>query len=375
MNSLLEYLPIREESYLESFLSDLVNKYDIEIHLQNPTEIEFNFGTILKCIECSMFAKTYKCPPMTPESLKSSKFLKKYDLVFIITKKEYYKDFMLRMKKKHEYSTKQGQGFSQLWIDRKGHHSFNRCILELNSLLKSMGFSTVGFGAGGGCRKCKICGLKDKEPCKKPDISLSSPESYGIDVYSTLKRIKFPIEIPPRNYITRVGMMFIRRKDREFGFITNNNSIYYQKFKPNIQPDINKKIRLLKEDFDSIKPIDHFLSLKERCSPKCEFHHQERCRLIENCYSEVVKWLEDKVIITIEYQKESELKNSSKVVDEIHRKYGYWWAIATTDFGQKNLNISNKKLIKSGKKGLYCIRSFGIPSFTKKKKSKMYIIV
>jgi len=374
MNSLLEYLPIREESYLESFLSDLVNKYEIEIHIQNPTEIEFNFGTIFKCMECSMFAKTYKCPPTTPESLKSSKFLKKYDLVFIITKKEYYKDFMLRMKKKHGYSTKQGQGFAQLWIDRKGHHSFNRCILELNSLLKNMGFSTIGFGAGGGCRKCKKCGLKDNEPCKKPDISLSSPESYGIDVYSTLKRINFPIEIPPRNYITRVGMIFIRRKNRDFGFITNNNSINYQKFRPNTQPDIYKKILLLKEDFDSIKPVNHFLSLKERCSPKCEFYLQERCKLIKKYNSQVGKWLEDKVIITIKYKKESEVKNSFKVVDAIHRKYGYWWAIAAIDFKSQLVSNKLKKTFKSGKKGLFCVRSF-FNQITQDAGEKIYFII
>lgn len=39
----------------------------------------------------------------------------------------------------------------------------------------------------GGCRLCKVCARREGKPCVHPDRALPSLESYGIDVYSTVK--------------------------------------------------------------------------------------------------------------------------------------------------------------------------------------------
>jgi predicted metal-binding protein len=92
---------------------------------------------------------------------------------------------------------------SRNW-DATSYWRFHKIMLTLK---KQVGGGTIVLGSGGGCRLCRTCGIHLNEPCKHPGESMPSPESWGIDVYSTLLNLEIPIEIPPRRIFTRVGFI------------------------------------------------------------------------------------------------------------------------------------------------------------------------
>lgn len=59
----------------------------------------------------------------------------------------------------------------------------------------------------GGCRLCERCLKADNLPCRYPDQALASVESYGIDVYSTIRNTPLQYINGP-NTVTYFGMVF-----------------------------------------------------------------------------------------------------------------------------------------------------------------------
>ena len=58
----------------------------------------------------------------------------------------------------------------------------------------------------GGCRLCDTCALVRGEPCVRPGKALPSMESYGVDVYNTVKDTQLKY-INGQNTVTFFGML------------------------------------------------------------------------------------------------------------------------------------------------------------------------
>lgn len=58
----------------------------------------------------------------------------------------------------------------------------------------------------GGCGLCERCAMEDGLPCRHPDRALPSVESYGIDVYNTVKDTALRYVNGP-NTVTYFGML------------------------------------------------------------------------------------------------------------------------------------------------------------------------
>ena len=58
----------------------------------------------------------------------------------------------------------------------------------------------------GGCHLCKVCAKKTQEPCRHPDLALSSLEGYGINVYETVKDTPLKY-INGQNTVTYFGLL------------------------------------------------------------------------------------------------------------------------------------------------------------------------
>jgi len=104
--------------------------------------------------------------------------------------------------------------WAQIFTDRITYHEFNRHVIKLRKIFLRDGCKVLAFGAGGGCRLCRVCGYLKGEFCRKPTHSLSSLESWGINVYGILKRKRVPFEPQPRNYMVRVGLLALNRRPK-----------------------------------------------------------------------------------------------------------------------------------------------------------------
>lgn len=89
----------------------------------------------------------------------------------------------------------------------------NKVAMEISKLLYSSDIPRerwLHLGAGG-CRVCEVCAKRDEQPCRNPDMALSSLETYGIAVseLATLADMKY---INGQNTITYFGAVFLRKE-------------------------------------------------------------------------------------------------------------------------------------------------------------------
>lgn len=366
-SSLMKHFP--EIDYMD-YLEEIATSKGINVAPIDPQEIDFNFGAKLKCFDCKGYGKTFACPPYNPSLSSAKKKLKSFRSGFLLTRRDRFDYFAERMSREHGMKGKRLIGFSQLWADRVGHHSFNRAVLEMRNFLITLGISTKVFGSGGGCRLCRPCGAAKNASCKHPQKKLSSPESWGVDVYGTLKKCGVPIEIPPRTYLTRVGLILIgKKKGRAFD---NNNKTSVKKKENNnfvkYAEDLPEETYFCFKDMQENKQSCENCMVKERS--RCEFIFKEK--------KEIINWLKEKIIISRTYSTASELrKRHSFEVDNFHRTHQAWWAIGAFDFGKSGLPSRIRQLAFSGIKGLFCTRALdiqGIPDPFPKKFTVFIII-
>ncbi len=60
----------------------------------------------------------------------------------------------------------------------------------------------------GGCRLCETCAKRVNQPCRHPEQALASLESYGVDVYQTVKDTELKY-INGQNTVTFFGMVLL----------------------------------------------------------------------------------------------------------------------------------------------------------------------
>ena len=58
----------------------------------------------------------------------------------------------------------------------------NRLAAAVRRKFTDLGLEDCLFLGAGGCRVCSRCAKQDDEPCRHPDLALSSLEAYGINV-------------------------------------------------------------------------------------------------------------------------------------------------------------------------------------------------
>jgi len=190
-------------------------------------EIDFKdltFGVLshLKCINCGMFRRNYHCLA-SPKWESAKEILSEYEKIYLIYIRVNNEKRINDLKEQNKERIKNGKRPLNDWIIKKNACNANQSILyslmrrfmiDLKSNFKEKKLKL--FGSGGGCRACRVCGLikpqkinEPKTPCKKPDQSFNAPESWGIDVYSTLKNVGIEFEVIPEKILINVGMVFV----------------------------------------------------------------------------------------------------------------------------------------------------------------------
>ena len=85
----------------------------------------------------------------------------------------------------------------------------NRIAKSLRTVFEKAGISNPLHLGAGGCRVCGVCAKRTGEPCRHPDLAMSSLEAYGINV-SRLAPAADMKYINGNNTVTYFGAVFFR---------------------------------------------------------------------------------------------------------------------------------------------------------------------
>lgn len=218
--SLNKFLNIKEPKLMDHLEN---NEFGIKFKEIKFDSILFSAFVQLKCMNCGMFRRNYHCLAV-PRWKKAKETLSGYNKFYLVYKQM---DNTIRIKdyeEKREEMRKSGKRVFNDWLLKR--NAINANQVQLYSIMRRFmiqlkvlfpGKKYRFFGAGGGCRSCRVCGLvlphmknEERVPCKKPEKSFNAPESWGIDVYSTLKNNNIEFEVIPENLLNGIGLIVVK---------------------------------------------------------------------------------------------------------------------------------------------------------------------
>ena len=127
-----------------------------------------------KCIfGCSSYGQKGTCPPSVPSISECREFFNEYREIAVI-----------HLRKKLE-----SPGLRAEWSRKT-----NLDLLKLESAVFLSGYQKAFLLFMDECRICKKC-AGNKEECKVPDQARPDPEALGVDVFATVRKLNFPIEV------------------------------------------------------------------------------------------------------------------------------------------------------------------------------------
>jgi len=128
----------------------------------------------MKCMYgCGTYGKGGCCPPNTPPVADCRVFFGNYDKVAVF-------HFAKRVDKPEErYAWSRN-------LDRK--------LLEVERKVFFLGYYKVFLLFVDDCHLCAKCSVL-RSDCRNPKLARPSPESMAVDVYATIKKLGYPIEV------------------------------------------------------------------------------------------------------------------------------------------------------------------------------------
>lgn len=131
----------------------------------------------MKCLfGCDEYGNTATCPPNAPSFSECEKFFREYDQAVVF-----------------HFAKKVAKPEDRFAWTRK----VNLKLLKLESEVFLSGFEKTFLLFMDSCNICQDCpGIK--EECKEPKLARPTPEAMCVDVYSTVRRLGYPIQVLSR---------------------------------------------------------------------------------------------------------------------------------------------------------------------------------
>jgi predicted metal-binding protein len=127
-----------------------------------------------KCMfGCDSYGKKGSCPPSVPSIQECREFFNEYKKIAVIH---------IRKKVAHPEDRKE-------WSRKT-----NLKLLKLEKTVFLSGFQKVFLLFMDECRICKTCS-GSREECKNLELSRPGPEALGVDLFATVRKIGYPIEV------------------------------------------------------------------------------------------------------------------------------------------------------------------------------------
>ena len=140
----------------------------------NPKEIIVSQWARMKCMfGCGEYGNNASCPPNVPSVAECEKFFHEYSdaVIFRFQKK------VDKPEDRHKWSRK-----------------VNSDLLKLERAVFFSNYPKAFLFFMDSCSICAEC-TGERGTCKEPRLSRPSPEAFAVDVFSTVRRFGFPIEV------------------------------------------------------------------------------------------------------------------------------------------------------------------------------------
>jgi predicted metal-binding protein len=156
----------------------------------DPKDIVVSQWVRMKCMfGCKSFGKCGACPPNTPSVSECQMFFRGYQKAVVF-------HFSKRVNKPED---------RHAWTRK-----VNLKLLELERGIFLSGYCKTFLLFMDSCNLCASCsGVR--ENCKQPKLSRPTPESMAMDVFGTVRKIGYPIEVLSdyREKMNRYAFLFI----------------------------------------------------------------------------------------------------------------------------------------------------------------------
>ncbi|MFX0087915.1 MAG: DUF2284 domain-containing protein [Candidatus Hodarchaeota archaeon] len=177
---------INKEELEKNFVKNGFNDYK----WIDTEKIVVSYWVRMKCMYgCPEYGRKASCPPNVPSVHDSKKFILDYKKAVIF----HFAKAFSNPEDRHEWTKK---------IDLD--------LLRLEKDIFLAGYVKVFLLLIASCQLCQECTEK-RETCKYPKKSRPTPEALGIDVFSTVKQVNYPIEVlrDPTEKMNRYAILLI----------------------------------------------------------------------------------------------------------------------------------------------------------------------
>ena len=128
----------------------------------------------MKCVfGCNEYGLTPTCPPNVPSLSECERFFREYKSAVVF-----------------HFEKKVDRPEDRFAWTRK----LNLRLLKLEKEFFTSGFEKAFLLFMDSCNICKKC-AGVKEECKEPKMARPTPEALGVDVYSTVRQLGYPIQV------------------------------------------------------------------------------------------------------------------------------------------------------------------------------------
>ncbi|MBZ5495084.1 MAG: DUF2284 domain-containing protein [Acidobacteriia bacterium] len=156
-------------------LEALITKHGFtDFKWMNPRDIVVGQWVRMKCMfGCDEYGRTASCPPNVPSVADCRQFFDEYQTGVIL----HFEKRVAKPEDRHSWSRK-----------------VNQKLLKLERAVFLAGYEKAFLLFMDSCCICKDCpGRRDE--CRQPRSARPSPEAMGVDVFSTVRRYDYPIEV------------------------------------------------------------------------------------------------------------------------------------------------------------------------------------
>ena len=140
----------------------------------DPKKIIVSQWVRMKCtFGCGEYGRGGSCPPQTPSVAECSQFFNEYSDAVIL----HFEGIMDKPEDRHNWSRK-----------------INTKLVKLEREVFLAGYERAFVLFMDSCCFCKECS-GDRETCSEPRMARPAPEAMAVDVYSTVRRFGFNINV------------------------------------------------------------------------------------------------------------------------------------------------------------------------------------
>lgn len=184
--------PTETENQITVFLKDTAKSLGVDVYELDVKKINPRQSIRLKCLAplCEYYSVCRVCPPNIPGVSEFREALQDYSRAFLVVLREKIKDI-----------NKYRDGFG-------AELKLAEAVAGLELAAFQHGYCQAMGLCVGGCKLCKECAPPD-QPCRHPFKARPSPEGFGIDITKLAREAAVPVEWPPMEYVSFLGLLLI----------------------------------------------------------------------------------------------------------------------------------------------------------------------